>query len=61
MDWPQGDQTAQPTPAGTPVLAVHESHEAGTPVTTLATWELICWPYNFQTIDDLGTNCSAEW
>jgi len=39
MDWPHGDQTACQIVIAVPTLAVHESHEAGTPVTTLAAGE----------------------
>lgn len=45
MNLPHGDQIQQLAPA--PVLAVQESHEEGTPVTTLAVSDPICWLYNF--------------
>ena len=53
---PHGDQVAWLMLSVVPMLAVHESHEAGIPVTTLATWEWTSWPYSFQMIIDLGAN-----
>jgi len=39
---------------------VHESHEAGTPVTTLDTGEQISFPYNFPMIEEGGASRSAK-
>ena len=60
MNLPHVDQVALLTPVVPPRDAVHESHESGIPVTTLA-GEQISWPYNFQTTDDFGASRSAEW
>ena len=57
---PHGDQAAWGTSTLVPTLAVHESHEAAIPLTTLAI-ESICWLYSLQTIDDWGASKSAEW
>ena len=57
---PHGNQIAQGRSPPPPVVAVHKSHEVGTPVTTLTTGE-VCLPYSFQTIDDWGVSWSAEW
>lgn len=43
-----------------PALAVHKSHEVGTPVTTLASGKGTCWLYSLRTIDDWGARPSAE-
>ena len=56
INWLHGDQTTQRYGAVTLTLAVHESHEAGAPATTLAPGEYICWLYSFQIIDDLGAS-----
>jgi len=39
-----------------PMLAVHKSDEADIPVTILATWKWIRWPYSFQIIDNLDAS-----
>lgn len=56
INWPHGDHAALFSVFIAPVLAVHKSHEAGTPVTTFATRVQACWPYSLQTADDLGTS-----
>ena len=61
INCPHGDQIAQLVAHLVPVLAVHESHEAGIPVMTFSVGEQTCWPYNFQTIDEWGVRKSAEW
>ena len=45
MSWPHGDQIVVQTEHA--ALAVQQSHKVGTPVTTLATEEVFCWPYSF--------------
>ena len=61
MNWPHGDQSAWRTPNLTPALAVHESHDAGMPLTTFETGEQTICAYNFRTVDERGVSRSAEW
>ena len=54
-----GDHTTNLILKGDPVARIVESHDAGTPHTTLMRgWA--CASYSFRMIDDLGVSASAE-
>ena len=54
------DHTASRIGEGDVVVAIFESHDVGSPCTTL-TKGWMCDSYSFRMIDGFGANTSAEW